>query len=76
MPNKKLSPKEKRRLERFIPDLKEGSVDFIARQKVRIILTILGAGHPSNKRLQASAIGILRDNQPSKEQRLRNLING
>jgi len=71
-----LSSKEKRQLERFTQDFKRGALDFIARQKVRIILTILGAKHPKNKMLQADAVEILQDTQPFKEQRLRKLVNG
>jgi len=76
MPTTKLSPKEEKRLERFVRDLKVGPIDFIARQKVRILLTILGAGDPRSKTLQAHAVEILQDEQPSKEKRLRKLING
>ncbi|KKL63621.1 hypothetical protein LCGC14_2173270 [marine sediment metagenome] len=72
----KLSPEEKKRLERYILDLKRGSMDFIARQKLRIILTFLGALRPKDKMLQWEAQKILRDIQPFKEQRLRKLING
>lgn len=71
-----LSPKEKRRLERFTQDVQKGSLDFIARQKIRIILTILGADQPRNKVLQAEAVEILQDARPFKEQRLRKLVNG
>ncbi len=76
MPTTKLSPEEKRRLERYILDLERGSMDFIARQKLRILLTFLGASSPKDKTLQWEAQKILRDTQPFKEQRLRELING
>ena len=71
-----LSSKEKSRLERFSRDLKNGPLDFMGRQKVRIILTLLGSEQPRNKVLQANAVGILKDDQPFKERRLRKLING
>ena len=71
-----LLPKEKVRLERFIRDLKTDPLDFIARQKLRIVLTILGAKHPRGKLLQANAVEILQDDKLFKERRLRNLING
>lgn len=73
---KKLLPEEKRRLERYILDLERGSMDFIARQKVRIILTLLGAKEPKDKRLQFETVRILKDAQSSKERRLRKLVNG
>jgi hypothetical protein len=72
----KLSPEEKRRLERYIIELERGSMDFIARQKLRILLTFLGAHRPKDKILQWEAQKILRDIQPFKERRLRELING
>ena len=73
---KELSPEEKRRLERYILDLERGSIDFIARQKVRIILTLLGEKQPRNKVLQFEAVRILQDGESFKEQRLRKLIDG
>jgi len=72
----KLSPEEKRRLERYIIELERGSIDFIARQKIRIILTLLGAANPKDKRLHFEVQKILQDVQPFKERRLRELING
>ena len=72
----RLSSKEKSRLERYILDLERGSVNFIARQKIRIILTILGAKDPKNRILQFEVMEILRDGAPFKERRLRKLING
>jgi hypothetical protein len=74
--NHELPSKEKNRLERYILDLGRGSIDFIARQKIRIILTILGAKEPRNKKLHFEAAKILQDGQPFKERRLRKLING
>ena len=73
---KELSPKEKRRLEKFVQDLKGAPLDFIARQKLRIILTLLDAPQPKGKRLQVIALEIIQDNELSKITRLRKLING
>jgi hypothetical protein len=77
----KLSPVEKKRLEKYIQDLEwalqhKGSLDFMAQQKLRITLTLLGARQPERKVLQAIAKEILWDDQPHKERRLRELING
>ncbi len=81
MPAHPLSPKEKRRLERFIQDIQwhlrhKGNLDWVARQKLRITLTLLGAERHGSKMLQSDAIEILWDDQPFKERRLRELING
>ncbi len=70
-----LSPEEKRRLERFMSDVKTSHVDFITRQKVRIIVTSLGAERP-NKMLLSDALDILKDELPLKMIRIRKLING
>ena len=71
----KLSPEEKRQLERFMSDVKTSHVDFITRQKVRIIVNRLGEEHPS-KMLLSEALDILKDEWPFKIQRIRKLING
>jgi len=56
-------------------DVKTSHVDFITRQKVRIIVTGLGGEHP-DKMLQSDALDILKDEWPFKTQRIRKLING
>jgi len=76
-----LSPLEKNRLERYMQDVQwqirhKGSLDWSARQKLRIILTLLGAERHGSKMFQADALEILWDEQPFKERRLRELING
>ena len=81
MLNPQLSPQEKKRLERFMQDIQwqlrhRGSLDWTARQKLRITLTLLGADRHVSKILQADAMEILWDEQPFKERRLRELING
>jgi hypothetical protein len=81
MLNPQLSPKEKRRLERYMQDIQwqlrqRGSLDWVARQKLRIALTLLGAERYGSKILQAEAQEILWDDQPFKERRLRKLVNG
>jgi hypothetical protein len=77
----KLSPEEKRRLERYMHDVKwnlrhKGSLDWITQQKLRIALTLLGAERHGGRMLQDEAKKILWDDQPFKERRLRKLING
>lgn len=71
----KLSSEEKRRLERCMSDVKISHVDFITRQKVRIIVTRLGGERPSRV-LLSDALDILKDDWPFKTQRIRKLING
>ena len=71
----KLSPEEKIRLEKFMGDVKTSHVDFITRQKVRIIVTRLGAKKP-DKMLLSDALDILKDEWPLKMIRIRKLING
>ena len=75
MPATKLSPEEKKRLERFMEDVKRDPLDFITRQKVRIIMTTLGA-YRFDKILLSDGLSILKDDGLFKLYRLRKLING
>ncbi len=83
MPANKLSPKEKRRLERFMINvtrlsrkekLSETEV-FIMKQQMRAALRILGA-EDTNRVLVSYSIDVMRDSYPFKERRLRKLIYG
>lgn len=83
MPASQLSPKEKRRLERYIHNVeelfyKEGRTEietFIMRQQLRAIIKIFG-GPKFDRLLEKQALKILGDVWPFKERRLRKLING
>lgn len=83
MPTSRLSPKEKRRLERYIHNVeelfyKEGRTEietFIMRQQLRAIIKIF-EGPKFDRLLEKQALKILGDIWPFKERRLRKLING
>ena len=76
-----LSPKEKKRLERFSQNITilsrrsnlSSTYKFILRQQLRIVLQMLGADRGDQK-LRAEALDILRDLWPFKLRRLRKLI--
>jgi hypothetical protein len=79
----KLSPKEKKRVERGIRNIRilsrqpalSDTNRFIKRQQLRVLLIILGAKKP-DKLLQADALDVINDWKPFKIKRLRKLING
>lgn len=83
MLTKKLLPKEKRRLERYMfyvsrlsrKDSLSDTENFIMRRQMRAIFRVLGTDY-SDRVLILSGIDILRDYWPFKERRLRKLING
>ena len=78
----KLSPKEKKRLERCLKNVEKlaklhhkitPTYDFIMRQQTKVILKLLGVRDPQ-KRLIAEAIVVLRNPYPFKKYQLRKLI--
>lgn len=80
---KELSPKEKRRLEKYMKNVsylsrKEQLSDnyaFVMKRQMEVILKLLGARHVG-KVMVADAIDIMRDIWPFKERRLRKIIDG
>ena len=83
MPASQLSPKEKRRLERYIHNVellsyKEERTEvetFIMKQQLRAIIQIFG-GPKFDRVLEKQALKVLGDIWPFKARRLRKLING
>jgi len=80
---RKLSPKEQRRLERFMRNVSilsrrenlAATYRFIMRRQMRAILLLLGSPDPTVKMI-AEALDIMKDYWPFKKRRLRKLING
>jgi len=81
--SRKLSPKEKARLERCMNNVKylsrlsriSDTSKFIMRGQMRMILKLLGSDYPSPV-MVADGIDVMRDMWPFKEKRLRKLIDG